>query len=107
MNAIYGVWSMIKYQNRLLQLPLNRNLFLFGARNTGKSTLLKHFFAEQKCLWIDLLDYDLELSYSRNPNRLKQEILALNEDVRFIVIDEIQKIPKLLNIVHQLIEDLV
>ena len=104
MNAIYGVWSMTKYQNRLLQLPLNRNLFLFGARNTGKSTLLKHFFAEQKCLWIDLLDYDLELSYSRNPNRLKQEILALNEDVRFIVIDEIQKIPKLLNIVHQLIE---
>jgi predicted AAA+ superfamily ATPase len=103
MSAIYGVWSM-KYKNRALTIPKNRNLFLFGARNTGKSTLLKHTFNNQNCFWVNLLNPDLEEKYSRNPNSLAQEILALEPEVEHIIIDEIQKIPKLLNIVHNLIE---
>ncbi len=89
---------------RLLHLPTNRNFFLFGARNTGKSTLLKHLFGDQKCLWIDLLNPDEEDRYARSPMNFKQEVMALDPTIKYVIIDEIQKLPKLLDIVHQLIE---
>lgn len=89
---------------RLLQLPVNRNFFLFGARNTGKSTLLRHTFDPKNCLWIDLLSPDDESRYSMDPQSFKYEVLALDQKVTHIIVDEIQKIPKLLDIVHQLIE---
>lgn len=104
MADIFGAWSKMKFIERLLQLPLSRSLFLFGARNTGKSTLLKHVFGSQNTLWIDLLDPELEERYSREPISFKQEVLALDEDIKYIIIDEVQKLPKLLDIVHQLIE---
>lgn len=91
------------YINRLLNLPLNRSFFLFGARNTGKSTLLKKTFTGKNFLWVDLLDPIQEERYSLNPSDLYTEILAL-KNVDYIIIDEIQKIPKLLDIVHKLIE---
>lgn len=94
----------MKFIKRLLQLPLSRSFFLFGARNTGKSTLLKHIFGSQYVFWIDLLDPEIEERYSREPMSFKQEVLALDEAVKYIVIDEVQKLPKLLDIVHQLIE---
>lgn len=94
----------MKFTNRLLKLPLNRSFFLFGARNTGKSTLLKHIFGDEKTFWIDLLEPDLEDRYARDPMAFKQEVLALDEATKYVIIDEIQKLPKLLDIVHQLIE---
>ena len=94
----------MKYIKRLLQLPLSRSFFLFGARNTGKSTLLKHVFEAKDCLWLDLLDPALEERYAREPISFKQEVLALDDNVQYVIIDEIQKLPKLLDIVHQLIE---
>ncbi len=94
----------MKFIERLSQLSLSRSFFLFGARNTGKSTLLKHNFGAKHCLWIDLLDPDLEDRYSREPISFKQEVLALDETVQYVIIDEVQKLPKLLDIVHQLIE---
>ena len=54
-------------------------------------------------LWIDLLDYTEEERYSRNPQTLESEVLAAS-DIKYVIIDEIQKIPKLLDIVHKLIE---
>lgn len=98
------IYKNIIYKERLLALPQHRHLFLFGARNTGKSTLLKHAFPKEHTLWIDLLDSDLEERYARSPKSLKQEINALSNDIHTIVIDEIQKLPKLLDTVHQLIE---
>lgn len=95
----------MKFIKRLLQLPLSRSFFLFGARNTGKSTLLKHTFESKNTLWIDLLDPSFEERYSRDPASFKQEVLALDQNVKYIVIDEVQKLPKLLDLVHQLIED--
>ncbi len=59
----------MKFTNRLLQLPLSQSFFLFGARNTGKSTLLKHIFGAKGALWIDLLDPDQEDRYAREPIR--------------------------------------
>src|SRR5437016_2049480 len=94
----------MKFIKRLLQLPTSKNFFLFGARNTGKSTLLKHIFGDINCLWVDLLDPRLEERYSREPIIFKQEVLALDEAVQHVIIDEVQKVPKLLDIVHQLIE---
>lgn len=94
----------MKFKKRLLQLPLARNFFLFGARNTGKSTLLKNIFAKKDSLWLDLLNPDLENRYARDPISFKQEILALDDNVQYVIIDEIQKLPKLLDLVHQLIE---
>lgn len=93
----------MQYINRLLKLPTNRSSFLFGARNTGKSTLLKKIFDKESSLWIDLLDPTEEERYSLNPSLLYSEILAL-ENKKYIIIDEIQKIPKLLDVVHRLIE---
>jgi len=92
------------FVQRLLQLPLSRSFFLFGARNTGKSTLLRHTFSEKEALWIDFLNPDEEERYAREPITLKQEILALEDDIKYVIIDEVQKLPKLLDIVHHLIE---
>ena len=89
---------------RLLQLPLNRSFFIFGARNTGKSTLLRHVFADKKTLWVDLLNPYEEERYARDPIRFKQEVLALDTSIKYVIIDEIQKLPKLLDLVHLLIE---
>jgi len=86
--------------------PLNSSsFFLFGARGTGKSTYLKAHYQKKNTLYIDLLNPDLENRYSLKPQSLKQEILALQKKPDWIILDEIQKTPKLLDSVHQLIED--
>lgn len=92
------------FTNRLLQLPLKDSFFLFGARNTGKSTMLKHVFGEKKALWIDLLNTDEEERYAMEPMKFKQEVLSLDKAIKYVIVDEIQKLPRLLDLIHQLIE---
>lgn len=84
---------------RLLALPKKRSYFLFGARNTGKSTLveLEHYHS---CLRIDLLDSDEEARFLRDPNELRRIVDTLPETTTHIIIDEIQKAPKLLDIIQ-------
>lgn len=89
---------------RLLVLPTDYSFFLFGARGTGKSTLLEHLFNPVDTLSINLLDSLEELRFLKNPDELRQIVLALPDHIQFVVIDEIQKIPKLLDVVHLLIE---
>ncbi len=84
-----------------IQLPPNRSAFLWGPRKTGKTTLLKQQFAG--AFWIDLLDYDLFLTLSRHPTRLRQMLEA--QVSKTIVIDEVQKIPHLMDEIHWLIEN--
>lgn len=88
--------------NRLLSLAKHQSLFLFGARNTGKSTLIKKVFPN--ALYIDLLAPEQEERFSRSPKELKYIVDALSKKHTHVVIDEIQKVPKLLDIVHSLIE---
>ena len=88
---------------RLQKLDTKQNFFLFGARGTGKSTLLKQKFDSNKILWIDLLNYKQENLFSKNPDRLSY--LISNKLYKRVIIDEIQKVPKLLDIVHQEIEN--
>jgi len=91
--------------NRLITLPKNKNFFLFGARGVGKSTLLRYIFSEQDTLWINLLGAEEENRFSRYPDELAAIARALPAQKKYIVIDEIQKIPKLLDIIHTLIEE--
>jgi predicted AAA+ superfamily ATPase len=91
-------------QSRLLQLSKTYNFFLFGARGTGKTTLLHQDFADENTFWIDLLDPEQEAYFEREPNALKAIVENLPEETTHVVIDEVQKLPKLLDVVHQLIE---
>jgi predicted AAA+ superfamily ATPase len=89
-----------KYIKRLLGVP-NRSFFLFGPRGVGKSTWLKKTMGG--ALFFNLLDSSLYLEFSQNP--MKLEALAGNiPEGSWIVIDEIQKIPALLDEVHRLME---
>ena len=90
----------INYINRLLSVP-NRSFFLFGPRGVGKSTWLGKSIPD--ALFFDLLDSSLYLELSRNPTNLEAMAGNLPTD-SWIVIDEIQKIPPLLDEVHRLME---
>jgi predicted AAA+ superfamily ATPase len=84
-----------------LSLPKEQSCFLWGARKTGKSTFLKEHFPE--ATYIDLLQADVFQTYLRTPHYLRQEIAALSLKSS-IIIDEVQKVPALLDEVHSLIE---
>ena len=76
------------------------SVFLWGARQTGKSTLLKSLFPD--ALWFDLLLNELYERFNRHPELLREIVLA-EKVQRIVVIDEIQRIPALLNEVQWLI----
>ncbi|NMC64187.1 MAG: ATP-binding protein [SAR324 cluster bacterium] len=83
--------------------PLRTNsFFLFGARATGKSTYIQAQFRPEKALCFDLLDPEQEDRYTKNPKLVEQ--LIETQKPEWVVIDEVQRIPKLLNIAHRLIE---
>lgn len=92
--------------DRICKIPNNNSFFLFGARGVGKTSLLRAVLPEKSTYWIDLLNDELVDRYSVHPKMLKQEVEGLQSQkpLDWIVIDEIQKVPKLLNGVHQLIE---
>lgn len=81
----------------------SKSFFLFGARGVGKSTFISNYFNEDRTLVFDLLDPELEDQFILEPKKLSAEILAKKSEIDWVIIDEIQKCPKLLNIVHQLI----
>ncbi|MDX2054916.1 MAG: AAA family ATPase [Polyangiaceae bacterium] len=89
------------YQRFLdLSGPLRqRSVFLFGARQTGKSTLLRERFPEARL--VDLLAADTFRELSATPEALRQSLTARDT---LVVIDEVQRLPELLNEVHLLIE---
>lgn len=89
------------YYPRFFQPP-KESFFLFGPRGTGKSTWLKKHYPS--ALWIDLLEPDLYRKYSAFPEHLR-DLIDANQDKKVIIIDEVQKIPDLLPLVHALIEE--
>lgn len=88
----------------LLTLPMKQNVLLFSARNTGKSTLVARPYEPESPYWVDLLDPLQESEFAENPAELKAIVDGLPDEVTHVVIDEVQKIPKLFDAVHQLIE---
>jgi len=89
---------------RHLQPSAERSFLLFGARGTGKTTFLRHWFRAREVMWIDLLDPAQEDRYARRPQLLAEQVAANPGSVEWVVIDEIQKVPKLLDVVHAEIE---
>jgi predicted AAA+ superfamily ATPase len=88
--------------HRIVNTPQTNNFFLFGARSTGKSTLLTSRYPD--AVVVDLLDASEEREFSLNPERLRERIPIQGAGTPRIIIDEIQKCPKLLDEVHRLIE---
>lgn len=80
----------------------NESLFLWGARQTGKSTLLKELYPN--AVWFNLLLSDVYEKLTKNPSFLRENLLAQPEK-KVVVIDEIQRVPELLNEIHWLISN--
>jgi predicted AAA+ superfamily ATPase len=85
-----------------IENKLDEGMFLFGARQTGKSTLLKERF--KGAIYYDLLNPSVRRAFKLNPNSL-WEALQDKPAGTLVVVDEIQKVPELLDVVHSLMVD--
>lgn len=87
---------------RILALPIEgkSSIFLFGPRGTGKTLWLNTYMPDS--LYLDLLDFSTYNMLSAQPDRL-ENLIPSNFD-RWVIIDEVQRVPELLNEVHRLIE---
>ncbi len=85
---------------RLLAPPRDKSFFLFGPRGTGKTTWVRSVFPD--AVYLDLLEAELFTGFTANPQRLRNYIPRGFEGR--VVIDEVQRVPELLNEVHRLIE---
>ncbi len=82
--------------------PPEQSFFLFGPRGTGKSTWLRENHPD--ALWVDLLAPETYRRFEAHPERLG-ELVAGNPRKNVVVIDEVQKVPALLDVVHGLCEE--
>jgi uncharacterized protein len=89
---------------RIAKFSKTNSFFLFGARGTGKTHLLKEKYNNETNWYIDLLNPDLARKYLLSPNALINELDGRKTQPEWIIIDEVQKVPSLLDLVHQLIE---
>jgi len=91
------------YIERVLDLPSllqKKSHFLFGPRQTGKTSLIRHSLKGVRSY--DLLDTSVYLALSQNPGRISQELTPQD---KLVVVDEIQRLPVLLNEIHRMIEE--
>lgn len=90
----------MEFQGRFFSAP-DQSYFLFGPRGTGKTSWIQHTYGT--ALVIDLLDPAAYREMSARPERL-EELVRANPQGRPVVVDEVQRVPELLNVVHRLIE---
>ena len=88
-----------------IKLPLRQSAFLWGPRKTGKTTYLKMHFPDS--LIYDFLKTDFFIEVSKNPAILRERLLAKPKEAlkHPIILDEVQKVPQVLDEVHWLIEN--
>lgn len=110
MSEISDILDTMSYK-RTLKLSLQHSFILLGPRGTGKSTLLDTWKTDisdarsnEKILILDLLDPDCEERYSVRPGILKEEINERKTTLQWVVIDEAQKIPQLLDVAQWAIQ---
>ncbi|MCZ0932558.1 MAG: AAA family ATPase [Oligoflexia bacterium] len=87
----------------MAKLSPSNSFFILGPRGSGKSTLIKQKYSKNS-LYIDFLDPQIEDRYRLSPSALKQE-LAGQPQLKRVIIDEVQKLPRILDVAHQLIEE--
>ena len=90
-------------QLNLIEATAHRSCFLFGPRQTGKSMLIRQTLPKGTPIY-DLLDHRVWLDLNADPTRMRQEIEAKDLRNALVVVDEIQKLPVLLDEIHLLIE---
>jgi predicted AAA+ superfamily ATPase len=90
----------MEFRERFFEIP-SQSFFLFGPRGTGKSTWLRHRLPE--ATFVDLLRPEIHRDLSARPERLRERALGTPEGST-VVVDEVQRVPELLNVVHELIE---
>lgn len=93
--------NAMKIYARQFNSPLLQTFFLFGPRGVGKSKFLKIHFPNAH--FIDLLNDRTLTQYMNDPDRIESVVSSMNNK-SVVVVDEIQKVPKLLSIIHRLIE---
>jgi predicted AAA+ superfamily ATPase len=91
--------------HRALNILKSQSFFLFGPRGTGKSTFLDTFLSDNEKVTIDLLDPQLADELISYPNNLLSRLAPHEGKREWVVIDEVQKAPQLLDIVHKLIKE--
>jgi predicted AAA+ superfamily ATPase len=88
----------MELRSRFFRLP-SQSFFLFGPRGTGKSTWLRHELPQ--ALFVDLLRPEVYRDMHARPERLR-ELVQGSADCSTFVVDEVQRVPELLNVVHQM-----
>lgn len=91
--------------HRIINLPQTHSFFLFGARGTGKTTLLRHLCPPENTVFVDLLNLEEETGFIRDPERFGRLIDGLAPAIRVVVVDEIQRVPRLLDVIHRKLEE--
>jgi predicted AAA+ superfamily ATPase len=90
--------------DRSVNILKSNSFFLFGARGVGKTKLVESLFQPAERMYIDLLDPIEFETFSLNPAELAARLKRLKPEIRWVIIDEVQRVPELLNVVHQKIE---
>lgn len=85
-----------------IKLPKGQSAFLWGPRKTGKTTLLHQLFPNS--LRYDLLETDTFMRLNKEPHLFREELKAMSHIGQPVIVDEVQKIPALLDEIHKLIE---
>ena len=92
--------------DRILKLPLKHSFFLFGPRQVGKTTLIKNSFGLDSCLIYDVLIPEELRRLKMNPGRFRDEIIYRDSKYTHVFIDEVQKLPEILDEIHYLLENM-
>lgn len=85
---------------RNINLSKTHSFFLFGARGAGKTTLLERVFSPNDSLFLSLLEPDLYDQFLLEPARFRQMINQPENSKKRVIVDEVQKLPRLLDLVH-------
>lgn len=96
---------MTEYITRILDLPRDRSFFLFGPRQVGKSTLIQHRFSQESTIFYNLLLQKQLTRLSKDPDLLIEDLKTRPAEKEIVVIDEVQKLPQILDVVHYIIEN--
>ncbi len=93
---------MIERQLDLTDTLKKKSVFVFGPRQTGKTTFFRHCYPD--AIYLNLLNTQLQLELLNEPYRLNQ-IIEANEDKTLVIIDEIQKVPMILDEIQNIIQE--
>lgn len=91
--------------NRFFKPLKSRSYFIFGARGVGKSTWLKQNYTIENSIFINLLDPEVFETFLLQPQKLKEVLRLESNQNKTVVIDEVQKVPALLDVVHNEISE--